>query len=492
MRKDILKLLAELRKVALTESERVLLHDRLERYIAMRPVRSDGINRLPIREEAMGSNDDFSSFDPVPRPRRGNRCWEHGDPAIGGLASSYFTPNYLISLFKDKRMVTLTLALILALGGSGTVAAAEGALPGDTLYPVKVSIVEPLRGLANVSTEAEAEWEIRLAERRLDEAITLAARGRLDAETRASLENSITNHEQSAGTYIASLDASGEAQAAADLQFDLDSTLAARHNVLSTISLALETGEPTMARTVDAGASAKGFGEAKQTAQEESHTLITLTATAPASVDLGADAEVGARAMTATDSKVQSTTTLEKATEMGVKAKTKLEAATKLYNSHAVDLSARFKLEVEEHLVAARDALAAGNAKLKAGVFAEAITKFQDSIRESETAEVLIDAALDVAADLGIDLDFGVDAPVRVEVKTGTETTNPTPATNTAPKSEPAKYPATTTSSGTMNTSLTGKVSGGGVSGNTGSPTNASASVNTSTNTSVESSTRHC
>lgn len=78
-------------------------------------------------------------------------------------------------------------SLVLVLGFGTATYAAEGALPGDILYPVKVSIVEPARILLAPTAEARAEVRMKLAERRIDEAATLAKEGRLTTDTEAHL-----------------------------------------------------------------------------------------------------------------------------------------------------------------------------------------------------------------------------------------------------------------------------------------------------------------
>ena len=82
----------------------------------------------------------------------------------------------------------LAAALVLVLvGGTGISYAAENALPGDSLYSVKTYVNEPVRVALATNAEAKAEVQIELAERRIDEAATLAAEGRLDNATQQDL-----------------------------------------------------------------------------------------------------------------------------------------------------------------------------------------------------------------------------------------------------------------------------------------------------------------
>ncbi len=80
----------------------------------------------------------------------------------------------LFSWFINHARPVMGASLVAIIALSGVSYAAEGSLPGDSLYTVKVKINEEARLLFAFSDEASAKWEIRRAERRLDEAITLA------------------------------------------------------------------------------------------------------------------------------------------------------------------------------------------------------------------------------------------------------------------------------------------------------------------------------
>ena len=60
--------------------------------------------------------------------------------------------------------------------------AAESSLPGEILYAIKVGINEQLRSFLSFSPTSKALWEIRKAERRLEEASMLIEKGGLSAK----------------------------------------------------------------------------------------------------------------------------------------------------------------------------------------------------------------------------------------------------------------------------------------------------------------------
>lgn len=81
---------------------------------------------------------------------------------------------------------SIAFLLILTITTS-TVSAAEGALPGDILYPIKVKLTEEVRTSLTFSPEKKAAWEVERAERRIEEATRLAVEDTLDDTVRTEL-----------------------------------------------------------------------------------------------------------------------------------------------------------------------------------------------------------------------------------------------------------------------------------------------------------------
>lgn len=78
-------------------------------------------------------------------------------------------------LFKPVAAALSSAAALMLIGG-GMAYAAEGSLPGDLLYPVKVHITEPLRSALSATPVTRAQWDVRQIERRLEEAAALPQR----------------------------------------------------------------------------------------------------------------------------------------------------------------------------------------------------------------------------------------------------------------------------------------------------------------------------
>lgn len=77
--------------------------------------------------------------------------------------------------------------------GSGTSYAAENALPGDVLYPIKTVVNEGVRAAIAVSPTAQVEWQTERVSRRLSEVQVLAEKDALTPAITAAIEHDVTD-----------------------------------------------------------------------------------------------------------------------------------------------------------------------------------------------------------------------------------------------------------------------------------------------------------
>ncbi len=92
--------------------------------------------------------------------------------------------------------------------------AAERAVPGDVLYPVKVQFSEEVRSTLSFSPYAKVEWETERLERRLAEARLLADEGKLTQEVEAEVAQAVQAHSNAAQEGIATIRSSDSDEAA--------------------------------------------------------------------------------------------------------------------------------------------------------------------------------------------------------------------------------------------------------------------------------------
>lgn len=240
--------------------------------------------------------------------------------------------------FSARFATALAACAVVVLGG-GTVYAAQAALPGDVLYPVKVGVAEPVRAALAFSTEAKVAVYADIAAERLEEAQELAAAGRLSAEAAAKIEQSLDAHLEEAEMLAVQMKAE-DPESAEEASLALDATLSVHSVILATLGNESEDNDTkeyarslarkTQTRVAYTRASAGGAGDASATlaitapmaAEDENADSFTESKTsaesaAPAPVALSAASEVQ-----------------KKASEvMKTKAEAELAAAKKLFGA---------------------------------------------------------------------------------------------------------------------------------------------------------------
>lgn len=159
---------------------------------------------------------------------------------ISGRLKSQNRGNILF--FNTEHMYAKIATLLILLSGTGTAFAAENTLPGDALYPVKIHVNEPVREALSVSGEAKANWNAEVAERRLDEASRLAAKGTLSTTTEANIEARFTEQTEKVKAQIAKLQAAGKTEVASNLSTRLESAIQIHTQILDKINIEDEDG----------------------------------------------------------------------------------------------------------------------------------------------------------------------------------------------------------------------------------------------------------
>jgi len=95
---------------------------------------------------------------------------------------------YLFGLsFFAKGLVLAT--LILAIGGGSLSFAAEGALPGDWLYPIKINVNEKAKEITLRTSEARVAWQEKRIEKRLEELDKLVENNKISPAVTKIVEN---------------------------------------------------------------------------------------------------------------------------------------------------------------------------------------------------------------------------------------------------------------------------------------------------------------
>ena len=215
-------------------------------------------------------------------------------------------------------MAPLLIALVLI--GGGTSLAARSALPGSALYPVKVDINDKLQSSLELSSEGKADWDATLESRRLSEAETLDAEGKLDANTEADLKTRFNASAQDYATQMAAVNATGKGSAkAVSTASNLQGSLAAHAQVLAGMnnsltadllssvtaeSVTVAQGQNTLeaAYSADTAANTASSAKASETAAQGSISAAqSLVTSANANGSSGAAASANANIAVASD-----------------------------------------------------------------------------------------------------------------------------------------------------------------------------------------------
>ena len=272
-----------------------------------------------------------------------------------------------VTRFKFSYVASGALALVLMLG-AGTSYAAQSALPGDALYGVKINVDEGLEGALATTPAAQASWNTERAARRLQEAETLAAEGKLNSSTESTLTSALDQATDSFDSDIAQIaQTSNDTTVVATAQTNLQATLEAHATVLLQIASIAPSSDSALASLF---------------AKVNSRAIALGSANAA----IGQSIAVSRSAVKAA---AQANGTLAQSDASQVKAL-------------AVSASSTAPI-AQDADVAERD-VGAGDASLAQGEYTAAFTTFQNAILHAKKAEVVADAAANLKDQTGVSL----------------------------------------------------------------------------------------
>lgn len=195
------------------------------------------------------------------------------------------------SYFRTRTAAISAFAFVLVVAtGTQATLASEKALPGDLLYPVKVSVREPLELALAADGKAKAQVATRLASKRVEEMSTLAAKGTLDQKTAKSLASRFDSHVAVIDTEAASIEATGKVSTALAVRTLAEADLTVRteelpetedeefraHVVEKTRTFGVERARLASALSVSVASTTNVNGGAD--AEEDTDLAVTLSA----------------------------------------------------------------------------------------------------------------------------------------------------------------------------------------------------------------------
>lgn len=165
----------------------------------------------------------------------------------------------------------------LLMGGSASFAA-ENAVPGDVLFPVKVHVNENVRGAVAVTPKAKAEWEVRLVERRLEEVEKLAVDPTAPAAAQQTAQENLVDYTQDVEDRIAKFEEDEDSEDALETASNLSEVFNNHEDILASLNTgstavagATATSTPASTATTTADAS---VANSQTGASVASHTSV--------------------------------------------------------------------------------------------------------------------------------------------------------------------------------------------------------------------------
>ncbi|MDP2629501.1 MAG: hypothetical protein Q8P45_02240 [Candidatus Harrisonbacteria bacterium] len=132
-----------------------------------------------------------------------------------------------VFLFFSWQKLTASALAIMLLTGS-TAFASQGSLPGDFLYPVKVSVIERITVSLTASAQAGAELELKLIDRRAQETEQLILQGAFDDRRAAIVEEQFEKRFQNLKKRVQRLIDEGKIESAERFSTQLEAQLSGR------------------------------------------------------------------------------------------------------------------------------------------------------------------------------------------------------------------------------------------------------------------------
>lgn len=267
-----------------------------------------------------------------------------------------------IQLIRIKYMPIVAIIVLLLGAMGGTSALAERALPGDLLYPVKISVNERVLDLLAVSANAQAQTDGNIAMRRLQEAEQLATQSRLASTTLEQLTQNFEEHANRVQDRIKTFEAR-DAQHALEVASDFNASLKAHQRILAAI--AANQDATTTNRIADLLRVVKH--EQGDTQNEENQSSNSVKK------DTSPDMK------TAVEGKMNA-------------VNHKIDEVASFITQKGSVLSAADLAQAQARLQDARDLVAQGKQKLNAGAYGEAFAIFQEASAKAQEAKLLVNA----------------------------------------------------------------------------------------------------
>jgi hypothetical protein len=304
--------------------------------------------------------------------------------SIGSITKNkYWLQEYFgsVSRFVNMRPVMRYASVIVVcvlLGSAGVSFAAQNALPGDILYPIKTGIAEKMVGLVLISDEAKAEYNINLTQIRLEETEAVIAKNKLSAKATETVRGLLDDHIADVQIKINRIKNKEDDQLAIELNSQLESLLKAHAQVIA----ALEQS--------DKGNNSAGAHAILSDLENTTNEIMS----ARKAVELNLSLQPTSIAKINAEKKLGEIQSKIK--------KTKGFISNNIVNISGNDrVSSKQNIETAQGNIAVADGIVAqGESELKAGDYNKAYLLFQKASRAVDETEIGVSASINLKKDL--------------------------------------------------------------------------------------------
>lgn len=355
--------------------------------------------------------------------------------------------------FRRLQHSALGVAMLLFMLG-GVSLAAEGALPGDLLYPVKTNINEKFMQLAAMSPSSEAETESELTARRIRELQALADQGDLNESISEDLTAEITRHVASARDNIKEVSETGARESADSLKDKLSATLGDHEKLLDNITIT-EDGEISITGTKPKAVAkvvAKIQKAAKKKTKKEFSRIINKGPSAEVSVRSGGSVSSSTPKISA-----QSTQKLLALVGQTIKkANNRLNAASSTFASQSEEAAVR------ELLQESSAETNAASVSVKKGNYAKASSHIWSGLMKAHVVLEIINSQKSTKIPIEvIAREFLSESESTLKSSSQSSTNESAPEDQSTNTTTSRSRQAATTTSSTSSESLSGEVQAG-------------------------------
>lgn len=245
--------------------------------------------------------------------------------------------------------------------------AANNASPGDILYQIKVGVNEKVLGLLQVSDEAKAEYEVELAQLRLEEIERISAKEIVDDEVKENVNFLLDKHIEKIKEHSAKIESKNNPELSLKINSELEASFNAHKEILHEISEKNNTLSPQKAKAelldID-----NRFNKVKKQRQESEQAFSSKNSSQIKEVAEG---------------KIRS-------------AEDKIEDVEKFIESKKEYLSEESFETAKINLELAKSTIEKGKKSMESGNYQEAFLIFQKAISIAQQAQISVQASVDL------------------------------------------------------------------------------------------------